>query len=119
MGSFYIGYMITHIPGGVLASRYGGKYVLMASLGSSAVLTLITPICVMAGGSTAFIILRVLIGLAEGPVFPTCNALLAAWVPLKERSQIATAMFSGSQVTRSFYLLFTLFYKKIFPYIIK
>lgn len=28
MSSFYIGYVIAHIPGGLLAQKFGGKWVL-------------------------------------------------------------------------------------------
>lgn len=49
-----------------------------------------------AGGAPALIVLRVLIGLGEGVIFPACNTLLAAWTPRSERSIIATAVYSGA-----------------------
>lgn len=81
-----------------MASRYGGKITLIAGMSVASIFTLLTPVCVEAGGATALIILRVIIGLGEGVIFPSCTALLAAWVPLKERSKIGTLTYSGAQI---------------------
>lgn len=98
LGSFYIGYVITHVPGGVVASRYGGKYTLILGLGVSSFFTLLTPKIVMAGGSYALIASRIVIGLGEGIVFPGCAAMLACWAPIPERSKMVTLTFSGAQI---------------------
>jgi ACS family sodium-dependent inorganic phosphate cotransporter len=50
------------------------------------------------GGSTALIILRVLMGLGEGTTFPALSALLASWIPLTERSKLGSFVFGGGQV---------------------
>lgn len=60
--------------------------------------TLITPVCVEAGGAPALIVLRILIGLGEGVIFPSCAALLASWTPLTERGKIGTLTYSGAQI---------------------
>lgn len=44
------------------------------------------------------IIFRVIIGMGEGIIFPSCNTLLAAWTPLKERSITATVVYSGGML---------------------
>lgn len=65
LGSFYYGYVLTHVPGGMLAERYGGKWLLGLGLLSTALCTLLTPVVVKAGGSPALIVLRIVEGLGE------------------------------------------------------
>ncbi|EDW64510.1 sialin [Drosophila virilis] len=96
--SFYTGYMITHIPGGRLAERYGGKWVLGSAILCSALLTLLTPTIVRNGGPNALVLLRLLIGFCEGPTFPAVSALLAQWVPEKERGLLCSCVLSGGEI---------------------
>lgn len=98
LSSFYWGYVITHLPGGLLAEKFGGKWTLSLGILSTAFFTLITPWAVNLGGSTALIIIRVLMGLGEGTTFPALSALLATWIPLKERSKLGSLVFGGGQV---------------------
>lgn len=98
LSAFYWGYAITHLPGGLLAEKFGGKYTLALGILSTAIFTLLTPICVEWGGSTALIVLRALMGLGEGTTFPALSALLAAWIPLSERSKLGSLVFGGGQV---------------------
>lgn len=44
LASFFYGYIVTQIPGGILAERYGGKWVLGLGCLGTTVLTLVTPI---------------------------------------------------------------------------
>lgn len=90
------------MPGGLLAEKFGGKYTLALGILSTAIFTLLTPVCVEWGGSTALIVLRVLMGLGEGTTFPALSALLAAWIPLKERSKLGSFVFGGGQVSYNF-----------------
>lgn len=46
LSSFYWGYVITHLPGGYLAEKFGGKYTLSLGILSTAVFTLLTPVVV-------------------------------------------------------------------------
>ncbi|XP_034098320.2 sialin isoform X1 [Drosophila albomicans] len=96
--SFYAGYMLTHIPGGRLAERYGGKWILGASILLSAILTLLTPTIVRHGGPGALMALRLLIGFCEGPTFPAVSALLAQWVPESERGLLCSCVLSGGEI---------------------
>lgn len=50
------------------------------------------------GGPYTLIALRFLEGLGEGTTFPALSALLAAWIPLTERSKIGSLVFGGGQV---------------------
>lgn len=46
LSSFFWGYVITHIPGGLLAEKFGGKYVLSLGILSTAIFTLLTPVII-------------------------------------------------------------------------
>jgi len=43
LASFFYGYVLTQLPGGVLADRYGGKWPLGLGLGLAGIATLLTP----------------------------------------------------------------------------
>ena len=64
LGAFFYGYIITQIPGGYLAEKYGGKWLFGIGVLVTAILTLLTPVAANAGVS-AFIAVRVLMGLGE------------------------------------------------------
>ncbi|XP_041449681.1 putative inorganic phosphate cotransporter isoform X2 [Drosophila obscura] len=96
--AFYAGYMLTHIPGGRLSERCGGKWILGAAIMSSAILTLLTPVAVRHGGPYALVAVRLGIGLCEGPTFPAVSALLAQWVPEGERGLLASGVLSGGEI---------------------
>lgn len=49
LSSFYIGYVLTHIPGGIIAERYGGKWTLSLGILSTAIFTILTPLAIKWG----------------------------------------------------------------------
>jgi ACS family sodium-dependent inorganic phosphate cotransporter len=100
LSSFYWGYAITHLPGGVLAEKFGGKYTLGLGILSTAVFTLVTPAVIYAsdGNWVVLVVLRVIEGLGEGTTYPALNALLAQWVPLDERAKMGTLVYAGGQI---------------------
>lgn len=49
LSSFYWGYVLTHIPGGILADKFGGKYTLCLGILSTAFFTLLTPVVIETG----------------------------------------------------------------------
>lgn len=65
LSSFFWGYVITHLPGGLLAERFGGKYTLGFGILGTAVFTLLTPVVVEEFGATGLIVIRVIEGLGE------------------------------------------------------
>ena len=64
LSAFFYGYLITQIPGGYLASRFGGRYVFGLGILLTSVLTLLTP---LAAGIHigALLALRMLEGMFE------------------------------------------------------
>ena len=65
LASFFVGYLLTQLAGGWLAQRFGGKVVLGAGVVFWSLFTLLTPVAA-AGGLTALIVTRVLMGVGEG-----------------------------------------------------
>lgn len=98
LSSFYIGYIVTHIPGGLLAEKFGGKWTLGLGILSTAAFTMLTPLAIQKGGSDWLIVTRVLMGLGEGTTFPALSVLLAAWVPANERGKLGALVLGGGQV---------------------
>lgn len=49
LSAFYFGYVLTHIPGGILSVKYGGKIVLGTGMFIAAIFSLLTPIFIKWG----------------------------------------------------------------------
>lgn len=97
LGSFYYGYVVAQIPGGILAQKYGGKHVFGIGIFLTGVLTVLTPFAARMGPGY-MITVRVIEGIGEGPTIPAMNALLAQWVPIGERSRIGSFVFAGNMI---------------------
>lgn len=95
LSAFFYGYLVTQIPGGWLAPRYGGKRLFGIGVLATAVLTLATPIAA-AGSIYLLVAVRVLEGLFEGVTYPSIHTVWSRWAPPLERSRLATLAFSGS-----------------------
>ena len=64
LGAFFYGYIFTQIPGGYLATKFGGKRIFLIGIAATSVLTLLTPFLTRCG--IGFLIsTRVLEGLFE------------------------------------------------------
>jgi sugar phosphate permease len=84
VGIFYAGYWVLQVPGGHLAKHWSAKKfisVLMVVWGASAVG------CGLARNAHELMIMRVLLGVAEGGVFPATLILLSHWFSRTERAR--------------------------------
>ena len=94
LGAFYYGYILTQIPGGYIAEKYGGKWPFGLGVFLTGVLTLLTPLAARAG--IGYIIaLRVLEGVCEGACQPAMIAMMAKWLPTQERSRLVSCINVG------------------------
>jgi sugar phosphate permease len=82
-GVFYIGYLILQIPGGVLAERFDVNRLIVAVTISWGVLAAATG---LAQNLVQLLILRFLLGLVEGLVWPAILVMLARWFTDRERA---------------------------------
>lgn len=81
-----------------MAEKFGGKWTLSLGILSTAVFTVLTPLAINFGGSTALIALRILMGLGEGTTFPALSVLLSRWVPQNERGKLGALVLGGGQI---------------------
>lgn len=95
--AFFWGYAFTQVPGGWLASKYGGKFVLFAGVMLWSFGTLIAPACANFS-FTALLVSRFLVGLGEGVAPSAATGVLAKGVPGSQRSKAVTATFGGLDV---------------------
>ena len=82
--AFGIGYLIMTVAGGVLVDRYGSRKIWSAfavfwSLACAGI--------GLAAGFASILLMRVLLGVAEGPGFPAMTRAAADWLPAHERSR--------------------------------
>lgn len=85
-GSFFFGYAIFNFVGGLAVDRFGPTLVLGVAVG---LWSLFCGMTAIATGFYSMLILRVLFGMAEGPICASANKMINGWFPKK---QAATAM---------------------------
>lgn len=95
LSAFFYGYAASHIPAGLFVQKIGAKSVLLVSIFCSGIVSLVTPIGVELGGAAAMITLRIVMGICQGGLFPAVAALIAAWIPMKERGLLAGIIYNG------------------------
>ncbi|NDL63341.1 MFS transporter [Acerihabitans arboris] len=85
-GSFFFGYAIFNFIGGLAVDKFGPTVVMAAAVG---LWSLFCGMTAIATGFYSMLILRVLFGMAEGPICSSANKMINGWFPKK---QAATAM---------------------------
>ncbi len=85
-GSFFFGYAIFNFIGGLAVDKFGPTLVMGIAVGLWSVFCGMTA---FANGFYSLLILRVLFGMAEGPICASANTAVNGWFPKK---QAATAM---------------------------
>ncbi len=92
LSAFFWGYLVTQIPGGWLASRIGPSRVIAVAMtitGATACLT------GLVHSLPALLAVRVVMGLAEGVIWPSFAVIFVRWFPARERARgIAFAQYA-------------------------
>ncbi|EDW58765.1 putative inorganic phosphate cotransporter isoform X2 [Drosophila virilis] len=96
LSSFFWGYVLSQVPSGLLAKRFGAKYVISLATAAGGILCFFHPLAAE-GGWINICVLRVLTGLVQGSVYPCVHTLLSKWVPRTERGFLTTGIYSGAQ----------------------
>jgi MFS family permease len=84
LAAFFWGYVVMQIPGGWLASRYGPKWVIVTSLVVVGVTGILTG---FARSYHEIVVVRFIMGVAEGVLWPSFAAIIMRWFPSNERSR--------------------------------
>lgn len=92
--SFFWGYLLTQIVGGIWADRIGGKVVLGFGVVWWSIATILTPIAARIG-LPFLLITRAFMGIGEGVAMPAMNNILSKWIPVSERSRSLALVYSG------------------------
>jgi MFS transporter, ACS family, glucarate transporter len=98
---FALGYAIFQVPSGLLADRFGPRFVL------SAVVTVwsgFTALTAAAQGFVSMLTCRFLFGAGEAGAFPGCARAVYSWIPMSERGLVQGVMFSGARFGAAFTL---------------
>ncbi|XVE66492.1 hypothetical protein DITRI_Ditri08aG0083700 [Diplodiscus trichospermus] len=93
LSTFYYGYACSQVPGGWAAQKIGGRKVLLLSFvlwSSTCFLVPLDPNRVK-----ILVVARLLVGVAQGFIFPSIHTVLAQWVPPHERSRSVSLTTSG------------------------
>lgn len=97
LGSFFWAYAMMHIPGGIIAQKFGGKHVVCLSIISSCIISLITPF-ITDFHVIVLILSRIALGLLQGGFYPAAFGMLCNWIPLHEKSFAFAILDSGSNI---------------------
>ncbi|CAH2096608.1 unnamed protein product [Euphydryas editha] len=95
LSSFFWGYIVMQIPGGLLAKRYGGKPILLFALLSNAVICVLFPSLVYFGGWQIVCACRVLMGMTQACLMSSTHTLLGKWLPEHEITSYAGIVYGG------------------------
>ena len=97
LSSYYYGYAIGQVPGGIVAGKLGGKTVMGLSMIISGILTLLTHVAATA--HVVFLItIRVLVGLWSGANYPAAMVLMGYWSYESENTILLALATTGSKI---------------------
>ncbi len=83
-------YVLAQVPGGVFLDRFGAKITYFCALTFWSLFTLLQG---LSGGLASLLTLRLGLGVAEAPCFPTNSRVISTWFPQHERAR-ATGIYS-------------------------
>jgi len=106
-GGFAVGYTIAQFPGGIIGLRLGARNVLFWSTvvgGLASVATGLVPMVAFGAGLVVpLVATRVLLGLAQGPLYPVSSGMLERWFEPRHwalvQGLVVTSIGLGAAVT--------------------
>lgn len=104
LSSFFLGYLVMQISGGLLANRFGGRNVFLWAVIIWSLFTILTPFAAYSSFST-LVIARFMVGFGEGAAFPAVYSLINAWMRRDEVSSSIGFMSAASTTGTIFALI--------------
>lgn len=104
LGSFFYTYILFQMPSGILAEKFGGRWIIVLTLLGSGLVNALTPFIT---DFVMFVILsRLILGAVQAGVYPAAFSIICRWMPLKDRS-FAFALLEGGACIGSIIAYFT------------
>lgn len=94
LSSFFYVYTFMQVPGGYLATHFGGKKVIGTAVLGTGLLTMVTPVAARAS-PYLLVAVRIVMGFFEASAMPALFELLSRWTPALERSNILMFALNG------------------------
>lgn len=95
LSSFFLGYAIMQMPGGILADRFGAKRVLLIAVIVWSIFTGLTAVAWTLG---LMLVIRFLFGIGEGGFQPSASKIISTYYPENERSKVMSIMLSSGGI---------------------
>lgn len=97
LAAYYVGFMVSQIPGGKLADNYGGHGIILFAVLIWSISTALTPL--LFGSIPILSILRAFVGLGQGMAMPAVNNIISSEVPFENgRDHVLSFSYSGFSV---------------------
>ncbi|HKS55510.1 MAG TPA: MFS transporter [Steroidobacteraceae bacterium] len=104
LSSFFVGYLIMQILGGIVANRCGGRNTFLLAVVLWSLFTGLTPAAAY-WSFGAVVFARFMLGFGEGAAYPAAYNLIHGWMPVTERSRSIGLMTAAGAAGTVFALL--------------
>ena len=100
--AFVLGYAAFQLPGGVIGQRVGARPMFVAISILAFLATVLTPLAplLLAGSAllVALLLLQLLLGVAQGPIFPVSSGVMEAWFRPEQWALVQGLQSMGLQI---------------------
>lgn len=104
LSSFFVGYLIMQILGGIVSNRFGGRNTFLLAVVLWSLFTGLTPAAAY-WSFGAVVFARFMLGFGEGAAYPAAYNLIHSWMPVTERSRSIGLMTAAGAAGTVFALL--------------
>ncbi len=95
LSSFFLGYALMQLPGGILADKFGAKRVLLVAVIVWSIFTGLTAVALTLG---VMVVIRFLFGIGEGGFQPSASKIISTSFPVNERSKAMSIMLTSGGI---------------------